>query len=180
MPSPEPSQDWAFLLAQFNAEYVPLRRSLRQFVHDRGLVYSTTAKAFDRESKRGALGAFRARNAPLLLAAQENLKQVLIAAAADPKKYGDLAVRIYEKLAERVEPDPTLAAAANVKLPPLFGESSLGAQVTAELLESEPHGSVPKDADNANKGDSKTKAENGPSLNSVPHESVPIDPMAED
>lgn len=142
--------DWAFMLAEFEAEYVPHKRTIREFCLDHDLPYSVTANAFERERKRGALGAFRDRNKPLIIGVQSELRRILelMAGSKDPK-HADFMLKAYEKLAERVEPDPKLGAAANVKLPPLFAPSPLGAGVTEAL----------------------TTPQDGPSV---------VDPMAED
>lgn len=147
----KPLADWAFMLAEFEAEYAPHKRTIREFCLDHDLPYSATVNGFERERRRAALGAFRDRNKPLLLGTQKQLRRVLEIMAASPKPevHADFMLKAYEKLAERVEPDPKLGAAASVKLPPLFASSTLGSGVTEAL----------------------TKPED---------EQTPVDPMAED
>ena len=134
-PGRQPSHDWALLLSQFEAEYVPHKITLRQFCKERGISEKLCSDAFNRERKRTALGVFHDRNKPLLLVAQRRVQEALarISVEADPIKAGRFALEVYEKVAEREEPNPLLTQQLNVVMPPLFPPSALAARAIEAL-----------------------------------------------
>lgn len=134
---PKPTHDYALLLAQYEADYAPHGRTLKEFCSDREppLVYATVSAGFVAERKRTAMGAFHDRNKPLLLGAQRMIMAALtrVAQEADPIKAGEFALKVYEKVAEREEPNPLLTLSQNIIIPPLFPSSALAAR-TIEAL----------------------------------------------
>lgn len=133
--------DWAILHAQFKAEYEPHHRTLKEFCAEQavleGVPYKSVSAAFLRESKRAKLEAFHARNEPILLAAQRHVAK----AVTDPAtfatvagaKHAEFALKVFEKVAEREEPNPLLQQTMNVVVPPLFPQSALAAKAIAAL-----------------------------------------------
>ncbi|MDE2102498.1 MAG: hypothetical protein KGL39_34950 [Patescibacteria group bacterium] len=134
-------KDWATLYAHFKAEYQPHLRTLKEFVAEQpsleGIPYKTVSAAFIREEKRAKLEAFHARNEPILLAAQRHVAK----AVTDPAtfatvagaKHAEFALKVFEKVAEREEPNPLLQQTMNVVVPPLFPQSALAAKAVAAL-----------------------------------------------
>ena len=129
------NQDWALLLAQFEADYVPHNRTLREFCKDRELDEKGTSVAFSRERKRTALGVFHERNKPLLMLAQRQVYRAVLESVnwPDQVKAAEFNLKVLEKVAEREEPNPGLTQNLNVVMPPLFPESSLARQMVEAL-----------------------------------------------
>ncbi len=138
----KPSHDYALLLAQYDADYVPQGRTLEEFCKDRDIFedYKTISAGFIRERKRTAMGAFHDRNKPLLLGAQRMVMAALTRAQAesDPIKAGEFALKVYEKVAEREEPNPLLTLNQNLIIPPLFPPSAMAAKAIEALTGKSP------------------------------------------
>ena len=134
---PGPSQDWALLLAQYEADYEPHKVTLREFFKEKGIPEKTGSNAFLREKARTALAAFHDKNKPLLLGAQRMVMQSLIDSVdwPDQAKAAMFQLKVLEIVAEREEPNPLLVQQTQVVLPPMFPQSSLAAKAI-ELLTS--------------------------------------------
>lgn len=126
-----PLQDWALLLAQYEADYAPHLKTIREFCADREvpLPYQVTVNAFMRERKRNTMAAFHARNKPLLLTAQNKVAESLEQSDQweDKVQAANFRLKVLEKVSEREEPNPMLTQ-VNVVIPPLFPESALAAK----------------------------------------------------
>ncbi len=138
-PGREPMQDWARLLAEYNADYEPHMLTLKQFVAERcpDANYKTVSEAFGRERKRAKLETFHARNEPILLAAQRRVAEAIndpaIFESPGGAKLAEYALKVFEKVAEREEPNPLLTQNLLVAPAPLFPTSAL-AQEAMEIL----------------------------------------------
>lgn len=134
-PGRAPAHDWAILMAEYDADYLPENKSLKEFCLERKLDPTVTSNSFQKERRRSAMAAFHGRNKPLLLKAQQS---VLIA-LEESKTWKNrpaaakFALDVLEKVAEREEPNPLLAQQFNVVLPPMFPAGSLASKAIEAL-----------------------------------------------
>ena len=133
--------DWALLLAQFQAEWEPHGRTLKEFCANREvpLPYPLAKAAFSREKMRTALVAIHARNKPRGLIAQRRVMEALAKISADGApvslKAGEFALKVFTAVMEREEPNATLAQQINIVIPPLFPESDAAKRAMKSLME---------------------------------------------
>ncbi len=138
-PGPRQQQDYPLLKAQFEAEYVPLGRTLTEFCKDRNppMAIATVSAAFTRLDKKTTLQTFHERNQPIILVAQRRVMEGL--AITDPTpaqvRKAEFALKVFEKVSEREEPNPLLTLNQNMVLPPLFPASSLAGEAIRALTE---------------------------------------------
>jgi hypothetical protein len=133
------AHDWALLVAQFDADWAPHGRTLREFCESREvpLPYQLTSAAFIRERKRSSLGTIHSRNLPLGIVAQRRVSEALarMSVEAGPVKAGEFALKVLAQVMEREEPNATLAQQINIVIPPLFPESEAARRATKALME---------------------------------------------
>lgn len=131
------SQDWALLLAQYDADYEPHKITMREFFKERGISEKTGTKAFQRERTRSALTVVHARNKPLLIESQRLVWKALRESETwiDQTKAAAFQLKVLEVISQREEPNPLLTLERTVELPPMFPNSGLAAKAI-ELLTS--------------------------------------------
>lgn len=126
-PGPAPSQDWPMLLAEYEAEYAPHKRTITEFAVERGLNNDTVARAFMRERERTAMNVIHARNKPLGIIAQRNVMRAVIDSENWPDRVraANFNLAVLQAVLEREEPNPGLASNVAIVLPPMFPDSGL-------------------------------------------------------
>ncbi len=134
-----PAQDWALLLAQYEADYEPHKVTASAFFKEKGVNEKLGLNAFQRERTRTALAVFHDRNKPLLLGAQRMVMRHLAESVnwPDQKAAAAFALKVLEIVSEREEPNPLLTLNQNVEMPPLFPSSGLAAKAIEVLTAGE-------------------------------------------
>ena len=129
------SQDWALLLAQYDADYEPHKITMRAFFKERGILEKTGMAAFQRERTRTALSVFHDRNKTLLVAAQRLVMKSLVESETwlDQTRAAAFQLKVLEVISQREEPNPLLTLERTVELPPMFPNSGLAAKAIEML-----------------------------------------------
>jgi len=129
------THDWSLLYAQYEADYLPRKIKLKDFCKEKELPYKQTSQAFQKDRLRTTLAVFHDRNKPLLLAAQRMVMKYLAESVnwGDPKGAAEFALKVYEKVSEREEPNPSLTMQQVIELPPLFPASAMAAKAIETL-----------------------------------------------
>lgn len=145
-----PFADYAYLVALYESDYLPNGITKKEFClgFSPPLPYGTTVDGMDKAKKKSAVQAAHERNKPMLLAAQQKVREALDSDDDEFKdgkaKKAEFALKVFEKVFEREEPSPELAQAVNIIIPPLFAPGTRAEKMIQALTMDEevPRGTI--------------------------------------